>query len=113
MGTLLAHIQTAIDQHPMVLFCWAAFQPLLPKSVALLGVVVTKVQDTAFGLVEIYTIGLGPSILSVHIPLQSLPTLKQIDTPTQLGVICKLTEGALNPLIQIIDKDVKQVRPQN
>jgi len=50
---------------------------------------------------------------SVQIPLQSLPTLKHIDTPAQLGVTCKLTEGALSPLIQIIDKDVKQDRTQN
>jgi len=62
------------------------------------------VQDLALGLVESHTVGLGPSIQSVQIPLQSLPTLQEIDTPTQLGVICKLTEGALNPLIQIIDK---------
>jgi len=55
----------------------------------------------AFGLVEPHTVGLGPSIQSVQIPLQSLPTLKQINTPTQLGVICNLTEGALNPLTQI------------
>jgi len=27
-------------------------------------------------------------------------------------VICKLTEGALNPLIQIISKEIKQDRPQ-
>jgi len=69
---------------------------------------VTEVQEPSFGLVEPHTVGLGPSIQSVQIALQSLPTLKQIDTPTQRGVICKLTEGALNPLIQIIDKDVKQ-----
>ena len=31
----------------------------------------------------------------------------------QLGVVCKLTEGALNPLIQITDKDIKQKWPQN
>jgi len=52
-------------------------------------------------------IGLSPLIQSVQIPLQNLPTLKQIVTPTQLGVICKRTEGALDPLIQITDKDVK------
>jgi len=61
----------------------------------------------ALGLVEPHITGLGPSIHSVEIPLQSLPTLKQINTPAQLGVICKLTEGALDPLIQIIDEDVK------
>ncbi|KAK4828478.1 hypothetical protein QYF61_026703 [Mycteria americana] len=102
LGTLLAHIQPAIDQHPQVLFHEAAFQPLFPKPVALHAVVVTQVQDLALGLVEPHTIGLGPLIQPV-----------QINTPTQLGVICKLTEGALNPLVQIIDKDIKQEWPQH
>ncbi|KAK4807083.1 hypothetical protein QYF61_018424 [Mycteria americana] len=78
LGTLLAHIQLAVNQQPQVLLCLAAFQPLFPKPMALHGVVVT-----------------------------------QINTPTQLGVICKLAEGALNPLVQIIDKDIKQNWPQH
>ncbi|KAK4832512.1 hypothetical protein QYF61_023577 [Mycteria americana] len=105
LGTLLAHIQEAVNQHPQVLFHQAAFQPLFPKPVALHGVVVPQVQDLALGLVEPHTIDLSPLIQPVQIPLQSLPPLKQINTPTQLGVICKLTEGAFDPLIQIIDKD--------
>ncbi|KAK4818594.1 hypothetical protein QYF61_015456 [Mycteria americana] len=112
LGTLLAHIQLAIDQHPQVL-CWAAFQPLFPKPVALHGVVVAQVQDLALSLVKPHTIDLSPSIQPVQVPLQSLPTLKQINTPTQLGVICKLTEGALDPLIQIVDKGIKQDWPQH
>ncbi|KAK4832234.1 hypothetical protein QYF61_021148 [Mycteria americana] len=112
LGTLLAHIQAAVNQHSQVLFRWAVFQPLFPKPVALHGVVVTQVQDPALGLVKPHTIGLGPSIQPVQIPLQSLPTLKQINTPAQFGVVCKLTEGALNPLVQIIDKDIKQNWPQ-
>jgi len=83
-----------------------------PSLLALHGVVVTKMQDPALGLVEPHTAGLGPSIQPDLIPLQSLPTLEQIDTPTQLGVICILTEGALNPLIQTIGNDVKQNWPQ-
>ncbi|KAK4819103.1 hypothetical protein QYF61_025362 [Mycteria americana] len=106
LGTLPAHIQLAVNQHPQVLFRQAAFQPLFPKPVALHGVVVTQVQDLALGLVERHTTGLGPSIQP------SLPTLKQITTPAQLGVVCRLTEGALDPFIQIIDKDVKQNWPQ-
>ncbi|KAK4824589.1 hypothetical protein QYF61_016834 [Mycteria americana] len=112
LGTLLAHIQLAVDQHPWVLLCWAAFQPLFPKPVALHGVAVTQVQDLALSLVEPHTFGPSPSIHPVQVPLQSLPTLKQINTPAQLGVICKFTEGALDPLVQIIDKDVKQNWPQ-
>ncbi|KAK4818988.1 hypothetical protein QYF61_022819 [Mycteria americana] len=94
LGTLLAHIQVAVDQHPQVLLCLAAFQPLFPKPVVLHGVAMTQVQDLALGLVEPHTIDLGPSIQPVHIPLQRLPTLPTL----QLGVVCKLTEGALNPL---------------
>jgi len=74
---------------------------------------VNEVQNPAFGLVEPHTIGLSPSIQSVQIPLQSLPNLEQIDTPTELSVLCKLTEGALNPLIQMTDKDIKQDRTQD
>ncbi|KAK4826673.1 LOW QUALITY PROTEIN: hypothetical protein QYF61_010682 [Mycteria americana] len=113
LGTLLAHVHPAVNQHPQVLFCQAAFQPLFPKPVALHGVVVTQVQDPALSLVEPHTVGLNPSIQPVQVPLQSLPPLKQINTPTQLGVVCKLTEGALDPFVQIIDKDVKQNWPQH
>ncbi|KAK4814498.1 hypothetical protein QYF61_020860 [Mycteria americana] len=113
LGTLLAHIQLAVNQHPQVLFRQAAFQPLFPKPVALHGVAVTQVQDLALGLVEPHTIGPSPSIQPGQIPLQSLPTLKLINTPTQLGVVCKLSEGALDPFVQIIDKDIEQDWPQH
>ncbi|KAK4818164.1 hypothetical protein QYF61_007606 [Mycteria americana] len=85
LGTLPGHIQAAVNQHSQVLFCQAAFQPLCPKPVALHGVAVT----------------------------QSLPTLKQINIPAQLAVVCKLTEGALDPLVQVIDKDIKRNWPQH
>ncbi|KAK4820924.1 hypothetical protein QYF61_008645 [Mycteria americana] len=113
LGTLLAHVQAAVNKHPQVLLCQAAFQPLFPKPVVLHGVVVTQVQDLALGLVKPHTIDLSPLMQPVQTPLQSLPTLQQINTPAQFGVICKLTEGALNPLVQIIDKDIKQDWPQN
>ncbi|KAK4820755.1 hypothetical protein QYF61_006095 [Mycteria americana] len=109
LGTLLAHIQAAVNQHPQVLLCQAAFQPLFPKPVVLHGVIGTQVQDLALSLVEPHTIDLGPSIQ----PVQNLPTLKQINTAAQLGVVCKLTEGALDPFIQIIGKDIKQNWPQH
>ncbi|KAK4810025.1 LOW QUALITY PROTEIN: hypothetical protein QYF61_005088 [Mycteria americana] len=113
LGTLLAHVQPAVKQHPQVLFHRASFQPLFPKPVALHRVAVAQVQDLALSLVEPHTTGPSPSIQPVQVPLQSLPTLKQINTPTQLGVVCKLTEGALDPFVQIIDKDIKQNWPQH
>ncbi|KAK4828356.1 hypothetical protein QYF61_026017 [Mycteria americana] len=84
LGTLLAHIQAAVNKHPQRCH----------------GVAVAQVQDLALGLVESHTIDLGPSIQPVQVPLQSLPTLQQINTPTQLGVICKLAESALDPFVQ-------------
>ncbi|KAK4813813.1 hypothetical protein QYF61_026417 [Mycteria americana] len=113
LGTLLAHTQVAVNQHPQVFLCQAAFQPLFSKPVVLHGVAVAQVQDPALGLVKPHTIHPSPSIQPVQVPLQSLPTLQQINTPTQLGVVCKLTESTLDPFIQIIDKDVKQNWPQH
>ncbi|KAK4828376.1 hypothetical protein QYF61_026114 [Mycteria americana] len=67
LGTLLAHIQAAVNKHPQVLLCQAAFQPLFPKPVALHGVAVAQVQDLALGLVIPHTIDLSPSIQPVQI----------------------------------------------
>ncbi|KAK4829016.1 hypothetical protein QYF61_001791, partial [Mycteria americana] len=88
LDTLLAHVQLAVHQHPQVLF---------PKPVALHGVAVAQLRDPTLGLVEPHTIDLGPSIQPVQVPLQSLPTLQQINTPTQLGVICNLLRLSHNP----------------
>jgi len=67
LGTLLAHVQSSVNQHPQVHFLYTVFQPLCPKPVALPGVIVAKVQDPAFGLVE--SIGFSPAIQPIQIPL--------------------------------------------
>jgi len=53
----------------------------------------TKVQDPALDLVKAHTSGLSPLIQPVQIPLQGLSAFRQMDTSSQLDVICKLTEG--------------------
>ena len=69
MGTLLAHFQLSIDQYRQAGFLSTVLQPLCPRPAALPGVVVTKVQDLAFILVELHAIGLSSSIQLVSIPL--------------------------------------------
>ena len=58
------------------------------------------------------TAGLSPSIQPVQFLLQSLPTFQKVNTPAKLGnYTWKLTEGALHPLIQIMDEHIKQGWP--
>ncbi|PKU45971.1 hypothetical protein llap_3739 [Limosa lapponica baueri] len=112
LDTLLARVQPAVDQHPQALFCQAALQPLFPKPVALHGVVVTHVQDLALALLNLIPLALAhQSSLSRFLCRAFLPSNRST-LPPQLGVTCKLTEGALNPLIWIIDKDIKEKWPQ-
>ena len=75
------------------------------------GVFVIEMLDLALGFVKAHTSGLSPAPQPVQIPLQGLPTARQIDTSSQL-VICKLTEGALSALIQVINTFIKQDRLQ-
>ncbi|KAK4816418.1 hypothetical protein QYF61_016854 [Mycteria americana] len=115
VGRLLELVQVPLDGIPSLRVQETLTnEPLFPTPVVFHGVAVAQVQDLALGLVEPHTIGLSPSIQPVQVPLQSLPTLKQINTPTQLGVVCKLTEGAPDPLIHIVDKDIKsRLLPDN
>ena len=98
---------STVHQHTKVPFHQAAFQPQLPKPVGLPGVVVTKMQDPTLGSIETHAVNPDPSIQSIQVPLSCPSPLRQINTPSQLGVICKLIKGALNPFIEIVNKDVK------
>lgn len=65
-----------------------------------------QAQHCALALLNATELDAALLIQLIQIPLQSLPALRQINTPTQLTV--KLIEGALHPFISVIDKDVKQ-----
>ncbi|KAJ7419238.1 hypothetical protein WISP_55121 [Willisornis vidua] len=94
----------AVDQHPQILFHWATFQSLCPKSRVLNEVVVTKGHSLALGLVELHTIGLSPLIqIKRHPDPTAEPSCPSADQhPVHPGVTCKLTGAALYPLIHII-----------
>ena len=55
LGTLSAHVQPSINQHPQVPFLFTVIQPLIPKPIVLHWVIVANVQEPALGLVEPFT----------------------------------------------------------
>ena len=56
---------------------------------------------------------MGPPLKPVKVPLDGIPSLQCVNRTTQLGVIDKLAEGALNPTVHVADKEVKQRQSQN
>jgi len=53
------------------------------------------VQDLALGLVEPHEVHVGPLLQLVQVPLDGILSFWCVIYTTQLGVICKLAEGAL------------------
>ncbi|GAB0197909.1 cAMP-dependent protein kinase inhibitor alpha [Grus japonensis] len=72
----------------------------------------SPVTDLALGHVELHAVRTGPPLQPVKVPLDGIPSLQRVDHTTQLGVVGKLAEGALNPTVHDADKDVKQCRSQ-
>ncbi|KAK4827409.1 hypothetical protein QYF61_017839 [Mycteria americana] len=103
-GTLLTHIEPAVNQHPQVPFCRAALQPLLSQSVLVPRMTLSQVQNLAFGLVKFHPINDFP------IPLQGILSLKGVISTSQFG-ISKLANGAFNSCIQFVDKYIEQNWP--
>ena len=66
------------------------------------------VPDLAFGLVEPHEVHMGPLLELVHVPLDGILSLRHVNCTIQLGVVCKLAEGALDPTVCVIDEDIKQ-----
>jgi len=55
---------------------------------------------------------LGSFFKLLQIPLGDIPSIYCICCTTLLSVISKLAEGALNPTISVIDKDVEEHQSQ-
>ncbi|TRZ13142.1 hypothetical protein HGM15179_013961 [Zosterops borbonicus] len=102
----LAHVQSVINQNPQVPFCLGTAQPHCPQPVALQGVIVAKMQDSARGLIKLHLIGLCPSIQLLQVSLESHPTFQQINTRSQLSVVCRFTNKRLTTLIYVINKNI-------
>ncbi|KAK4821027.1 hypothetical protein QYF61_012113 [Mycteria americana] len=109
--TLPGHVELLINQHPQVLLR-AALNPFSAQPVFVLGIALTHVQDFALGLAELHEFLMGPPLKPVKVPLDGIPSLQCVDCTTQLGVIGKLAEGALNPTVHVTDKDGQQHQSQ-
>ena len=62
--------------------------------VNVVGVAITQVQDLTFGFVDPHEVLLGPLLEPVWIPLNGISSFRSIHYTIQLGVLCKLAEGA-------------------
>ncbi|KAK4821878.1 hypothetical protein QYF61_004394 [Mycteria americana] len=98
----------AVLQYPQVVLRRAALNAFIPQPVLIPQGAPTQVQDSAFGLVEPHEVHTGPLLQLVQVPLDDIPSLRRVSRTTQLGVICKLAEGALDPTVYVIDGDIKQ-----
>ena len=49
---------------------------------------------------------MGQLLQPAQVPLDGFPSFQCIDCTAQLGVICKLAEGALDDIVYVIDEDV-------
>ncbi|PKU39962.1 small glutamine-rich tetratricopeptide repeat-containing protein beta [Limosa lapponica baueri] len=85
----------------------------MQTSVLIPRIVPAQVQSPALAFVKPHGVHLGPPLQPVQVPLNDIPSLWCIDNPTQLGVICKLADGALNPSVYVVDKNVKQYQSQH
>jgi len=50
----------------------------------------------------------GPLLKLVQVPLDGILSLWHVDCTAQLGVTCKLAEGALDTAAYVTDEDMKQ-----
>ena len=46
---------------------------------------------------------MGPLLQPVQVPLDGFPYFQRMNSTAQLGVICKLAEGALNAIVYVTE----------
>jgi len=94
--TLVACVQLFIHQYPQVLLGQTDLNPLIPQPVLIVGVALTQVQDPLLDPVEPHKVHTGLLLQLVQVPLDGILSFWRVNCTTQLSVICKLAEGALD-----------------
>ncbi|KAK4827314.1 hypothetical protein QYF61_016564 [Mycteria americana] len=110
--TLPAHVQLFIHQYPQALLLRAALDHIIPQPVLKPRIALTQVQDLALGLVEPCEVHTGPPLQLVQVPLDGILSFRCVNCTTQLGVICKLAEGALDLAVNVIDENIELPQSQ-
>jgi len=64
------------------------------------------------GLVEPRSVQVGMLFKLVQVPLDGISSFNCVNCTTQLGVINKLAESALDPIIYVTDKMLKNTGPR-
>ena len=105
---LLGHVEMLINQHSQVLHLGAGLNTFSVQVVCVLGVALSHVQDFALGLAEPHEVCTGPPLKPVQDPLDGIPFLQRVNHTSQLGVVGRLAESALDPTVHVAGKDVKQ-----
>jgi len=73
----------------------------------MLGFALTQAQDPALGLLEPHEVHTCPLLEFVQVPLDGIPSSWCVNCTTQLGVICKLAEGAFDLAAYVLDENIK------
>jgi len=94
--TLVAHVKFFIYQYPQILLLRAALNPFISHPVLIVETAPTQMRDLALGLVEPHEVHMGPLLKLVQVPLDGILSFWCVSCTTQLGVTCKLAEGALD-----------------
>ncbi|GAB0186062.1 mitochondrial enolase superfamily member 1 [Grus japonensis] len=98
---LFTHIELVVPFHRAVL------QPRGPQSMLHSWVMFSQVQDLTLVLAELHKVLVSPLYQPIEVFLQGGSSLRSIYFPTQFGIIRKLHQGALDPIIQITYEDIK------
>lgn len=91
-----------MHQHPQVLLCRAALNPFITQSVSMFRIALTQMQDLSFGLDELHEVHVVSFLKPLKVPQDGIPSPQNVTCITQLGVICRLPEGALNLTVSFI-----------
>jgi len=71
-------------------------------------VVPLQVQNFALLIIELHDVPGGPFLQPVMVPLDGSTTLRCTSAAPLCGFVSKLAEGALCPITQTVNEDVKQ-----
>ncbi|RMC11435.1 hypothetical protein DUI87_11554 [Hirundo rustica rustica] len=71
------------------------------------GVALTQVQHLVVDLIKLPRVAMGPILEYVQVPVDGILSFRCVNCMSQLGVICKFAQSALDSFVCAINEDIK------
>lgn len=108
VGRVVGDVEGGVEEEGEVVLGEGGLEGVLGKGVGVDGVVVGKVEEGGVGVVEGDRVGVGGWMEGVEVGVERVGRVEEMKSGGEVGVMWKVSEGGVDGVMEMMDKDIEE-----